>query len=144
VEIPPEIQIKSTIRVGSVYYFKEEALSSSQPHYFIVLNIKPRKDTVILLVCASSQIEKVIKRRRTCPSNTLIKISPAQYPDFKFPSIIDCNIVFERTIDQLIEKLTNKKLRLKTEMKPDLVKKLRQGVFASPLIENRIKSLLNE
>lgn len=141
-EIPPEVQIKSTIRLGSVYYFAEESLHSPEPHYFIVLNIDPQEDTVILLVCASSQIDKVIKRRQTCPSDTLIKIAPNQYPDFKVASIIDCNIVFKQTIDQLIEKLANKKLRLKTEMKPDLVKQLRQGVLVSPLVENRIKSLL--
>jgi len=111
VDIPPEIKIKSTIKIGSVYYFIEESLNSPQPHYFIVLNINPREDTVILLVCASSQIDKIIKRRRTCPNNTLIEISPDEYPDFKVTSIIDCNVVFERTIDQLVDKLANKKLR---------------------------------
>lgn len=141
-DIPPEIQIRSAIRLGSVYYFTEESLHSPEPHYFIVLNIDPHEDTVILLVCASSQIKKVLKRRRTCPNDTLIRITPTQYPGFKADSIIDCNNVFERTIDQIIDKLLNNKLRIKTEMNPQLVKQLRQGVLVSPLVENRIKSLL--
>lgn len=140
--IPPEIKIKSTIQPGSVYYFEEETLNSPEPHYFIVININPQEDTVILLVCASSQIDKVLKRRRTCSVETLVKISPTQYADFKTDSIIDCNSVFERTVDQLVEKLLNNKLRLKTEMSIEIVNKLRLGVLASPLIEFRIKALL--
>lgn len=141
-DIPPEIQIKSTIRLGSVYYFTEESLNSPEPHYFIVIHIAPQEDTVIFLVCASSQIDKVTRRRRTCPNSTLISISPSQYPEFRVSSIIDCNNVFERTIDQLIDKLVNNKLRLKTEMSSKLVRQLRQGVLDSPLIENRIRSSL--
>lgn len=127
-DIPPEIQIKSTINFGSVYYFTEESLHSDEPHYFIVLNVNPQKDVVVFLACASSQIDKVVKRRRTCPNTTLVKITPSQYPDFKVNSIIDCNNVFERTIDQLVDKLVKKQLHLKKEMKPELVTKLTQGV----------------
>lgn len=143
-EIPPEIQIKSTIRVGSVYYFSEESLKSPEPHYFIVLNINPHDDTIIFLVCASSQINKVVNRRKTCPKSTLVKITPTQYPDFKVMSIVDCNNVFERTVDQLIEKLASNKLRLKTDMDVDLIHQLRRGVIDSPLIEKRIKCHLKD
>jgi hypothetical protein len=141
VKIPPEIQIRSTIRVGSVYYFPETTFESLQPHYFVVINIDPQSDTVVLLVC-SSQIEKARRRRQTCPCETLVEITPAQYPDFRVPSIVDCNYVMEKSINQLIEKLSKQTLQMKTEMDLSLVKQLVEGVIRSPVVERRIKALL--
>ncbi len=144
IDVPPEIAIRATIQLGSVYYFAESSFSSLEPHYFIVINIDPLQDRIIFLVCASSKIEKVKKRYRTCPDETLIEISPNQYPDFRFDSIINCNEVIEKTVDQLVEKLIQEKLKLKTKMNPALVKQLRQGVLCSPVIEHRIKKLLQD
>lgn len=84
-----------------------------------------------------------MKRRRVnCPSETVVIISPVQYTVFKYKTIIDCNTVFEKTIDQLVEKLSQGKLRSNDEMDLSLVGKLREGVIASPLIEEYIKELL--
>jgi hypothetical protein len=142
VEIPPEIAIKSTIQPGSVYYFPEESLHSTEPHYFVVININPLNDSAIILTCSSSKIEKVKSRRKSCPSVTLIEINPIQYPDFSIQSIIDCNVIFEKSISQIVEKLSSGNLRLKTEMDLSLVNSIRKGIMASPLIENRIKDIL--
>jgi len=144
VDVPPEVAIKATIKSGSVYYFVEESFSSHEPHYFIVLNRTPIKDNVILLVCASSKIEKVTRRRLHCPSETLVSISPVQYAVFKYETIIDCNNVFEKPIDHLVDKLAQGKLRSEDEMAPILVANLREGVIASPLIEEYIKELLKD
>jgi hypothetical protein len=95
VEIPPEVVIKSTIKAGSVYYFPDDSLHSPDPHYFIVVNINPLDDTVIILVCASSRIEKVKLRRNLCPPMTLVEVTPDEYNDFSVLSIIDCNYIFE-------------------------------------------------
>lgn len=118
--------------------------SSHEPHYFIVLNKTPIEDNVILLVCASSKIEKVTRRRLHCPSETLVSISPVQYAVFKYETIIDCNKVFEKSIDHLVDKLAQRKLRSEDEMAPILVANLREGVIASPLIEEYIKELLKD
>ena len=142
-DIPPEVQIRATIRPGSVYYFPEESFQSPEPHYFIVLNTDPQLDSVILLVCASSQIDKVRRRyKRICPIETLIEVTPVQYPGFTVNSIIDCNYVLEKSIDQLVEKLEQEKLKLKEEMNISLVGQLREGVISSPIVERRIKALL--
>ena len=103
VDVPPEVAIKATIKSGSVYYFTEESFPSTEPHYFIVLNIDPLKDRVVFLVCASSKIEKVKRRRLHCPSETLVIISPVQYAVFKYETVIDCNSVFEKPVDLLVE-----------------------------------------
>ncbi len=144
VDVPPEVAIKATIKPGSVYYFVEESFASTEPHYFIVLNKTPIIDKLILLVSASSKIENVERIRRNFPSETLVIISPAQYTVFKYETIIDCNTIFEKPIDHLVDKLTQGELQLKDEMDQRLVGKLREGVIASPLIEEYIKELIKD
>lgn len=142
VKVPPEVAIRGTIRAGSVYYFPHESFSSPEPHYFVVINIDPTIDEVILLICASSKIASVKSQWRNCPDETLVVISPHQYSGFKSISILNCNYVIEQSIDQLVERLSNKQLKLKPEMSIELVKQLRQGVIISSTVSGRIKGLL--
>jgi len=93
-------------------------------------------------VWASHSIDKVRKRHRTYPPTTLIEITPEQYAGFKCDSIIDCNKYRERGIDELVEKLSTGKLKLKPEMPLSLVKQLRQGVVDSPRTPERIRKIL--
>jgi len=144
IKVPPEVAIRSTIRRGSVYYFPEDSFQSSEPHYFIVLNTNPLEDEAIFLVCASSKINKVKQHRSTCPYETLVEITPDQYAGFKVATIIDCNDVFEKSIDQLVDKLLKEELKLKSEMDISIVEQLREGVMSSPLVEHRIKALLQD
>ena len=145
VQIPPSVQIKSAIKPGSVYYFPEASFSSSEPHYFVVLNHNPLTDTFLVLVCASSQIEKVKRRRqRTCPANTLVELSPSEYSAFTKPCIIDCNTVHEHTIENLVSMRGKYDLKTKPEMAAAIVETLRQAVVASPLVTGKIKSMLQE
>ncbi len=142
VKIPPAVAIRGTIRPGSVYYFPYERFSSREAHYFVVINIGPTIDEVILLICASSKIANVKSQWRNCPDETVVVISPHQYSGFKSISILNCNHVLEQSIDQLVERLTNEQLKLKPEMSIELVEQLRQGVIISPTVSGRIKGLL--
>lgn len=142
VKVPPEVAIRGTIRPGSVYYFPHESFSSPEPHYFVVINIHPTIDEVILLICASSKITKVKSHWRTCPDETFVVISPQQYSGFKVTSILNCNYAIEQSMDQLVERLSNERLKLKPEMSIELVEQLRQGVIISPTVSGRIKGLL--
>ena len=63
--IPAKVRILAEIQNGSVYYFEEEKLSSTEPHYFVVLNRNPRNEEFLILVCASSQIMKRKQRGMT-------------------------------------------------------------------------------
>jgi len=105
ISIPPEVQIRSTIKSGSVYYFEEASFASCEPHYFIVLNHFPHKDEIVLLVYSSSRIEKVKYRRRDLPPGTLVEIGPCDYPCFTMDSIVDCNVVMVKQIEQLTRRL---------------------------------------
>lgn len=142
--IPPEVQIRAAIKPGSVYYFPEASFTSTEPHYFVVLNHNPLADTFLVLVCASSQIEKVKRRRLNCPATTLVEMTPADYSSFTKPTIIDCNEVHEHSIDDLVGMRGKYDLRTKPEMDTAIVATLRQAVCASPLITGKIKTMLAE
>lgn len=144
VVIPPAIQIKSTLKPGSVYYFPEISFSSPEPHYFIVLNHSPLSDSYLVLVCASSQIDKVKRRRQNCPASTLVEMTPADYACFTKPSIIDCNDVHEYTIDDLVNMRSKYDLKTKPEMDAGIVNLLRRAVCSSPLVAGKIKAMLAE
>ncbi len=144
-DIPADIQILATIKTGSVFYFEEESLSSSEPHFFVVLNKNPRTEEFLILVCASSQVKKrkEIADKLGFPTETLVVISPSEYKLFKKQTVIDCNRAFEKTSQSLIGKLENEKLRVCTEMMPDeIIKKLIKGVLASSQISEHIQDLL--
>ena len=141
-DIPPKVAIRASINPGSVYYFPHESLSSHKSHFFVVINIDPIAEEAIFLVCSSSKINKVKQRNRNNPPETLVEISKQQYPDFTFDSIINCNNVFPESIENLIERLSNKELKLKAEMNIALVNKLRKGVLASRQVPLIIKKQL--
>jgi hypothetical protein len=113
-DIPAHVRILATIKTGSVYYFEEERLASNEPHYFVVLNRSPRTEELLILVCASSQVEKrrQIIQKLGFPQETLVSVSHAEYPLFTKDTIIDCNRAFEKTPESLIEKLEQGRLKV--------------------------------
>jgi hypothetical protein len=141
--LPPEI-LKASIKPGSVYYFQEESLKSTEKHYFVVINRNPHTDEIILLACASSQIKNTRRIRRNCPAETLVIITPEQYCGFSVNSIFDCNIIFRYRLEVIMSKYKNKELLVKPEMDSKLVDTLREGVLASNLIAPRYKSMLQD
>jgi hypothetical protein len=145
-DIPARVQILAGIRTGAVYYFTEESFQSSEPHYFIVLNKNPRTDELLILVCASSQVEKrtEVAKKLGFPTETLVIISPPEFPLFKKQTIIDCNRALERTSQSLIEKLEQGKLKICTELMPiSIVEKLILGVLASSQVSKKVQQILS-
>lgn len=120
----------------------EESFNSEDPHYFIVLNKTPTGDAFLVLVNATSQIEKIEKRWKSLP-HTIVKITKVEYPAFtKDESIIDCNSVTKHSIDEIVEMLQSGRLKHKPEIQISVVEKLREAVLASPVVENNVKDIL--
>ncbi len=133
-----------TLRGGSVYYFQHRDLTSPEPHYFIVLNLDPCGDEFLVLAVSSSNIVGVHDRNSNLPTNTLVEITPAEYADFTRHSIVDCNHLFRKTKNELLEKLRGGVACEKSSMPSSIVDRLRQGVLASPLVEDSVKVLLRD
>jgi hypothetical protein len=49
-------ELRLTLRYGSVYYFPDRALSSPEPHYFVVVNSRPLDQPILALLVVTSQI----------------------------------------------------------------------------------------
>jgi hypothetical protein len=76
------------------------------------------------------------------PVESLIEISPSEYSEFTLQSIGDCNSHFRVTKQELLQKLQTGLAWEKKPLPVNLLNKLRQGMLASPLIEDEIKDLL--
>lgn len=140
--IPADIRILATLKTGSVYYFEEERLSSREPHYFIVLNKRPKTESVLFLVCGSSQVEKRKNaiQKLGFPEETLVFVSPKECPCFSKETAIDCNTIIDKMIESVIEKLASNELRICTDFIPDeIIKKLVKGALMSTQIQEEIK-----
>lgn len=142
-DVPPDVAIKATIRPGSVYYFRHESFKHSEdPHYFIVINLDPINEQVILLVSSTSRKYNVKKRYLNFPPQTLVQVTPSQYSGFPYTSIIDCNNVYSESLEGLVYRLANKQMLLKPEIDISLVEQFRKGALDSPTVIGKIKEQL--
>jgi hypothetical protein len=142
VNVPYEIRL--SLRQGTVYYMAERGLSSIEPHYFVVLNQNPLDSKLLLLLVATSQVEKAKGRisRKNLPSESLVVIDDAEYDDFSKESCIDCNKLFNKSLEELCEQWRKKEVSAHKDLPRELVEKLIAGVKASPLITEEDKALI--
>ena len=138
-EVPWEIRL--TLRAGTVYYFADHALTTAEPHYFVVINPRPIEDQVLVLTVITSQVEKVRAFRSTLPGTTL-ELGPGDYAELSKPSIIDCNCVFRRSIREMLTRIGTREVTYKADVSDPLVAQIRAAVLASPLVDRAIKELL--
>jgi hypothetical protein len=134
-------ELRLTLRGGSVFYSSDRALTSSEPHYFIVVNPKPLDQQLLILTIVTSQVEKVRRRRRNLPGTT-VEIGPADYDELSVLSIVDCNVIFRRSLRELVEKIERREVISKSDVPAKVLAAIRTALLASPLIETEIKDLL--
>lgn len=134
--------LKLTLRAGSVYYFQERKLTSPEPHYFIVVNQEPFARQLLVLTVVSSKVDNVKRLRQGLPG-TLVEIGPKDYDELKVPSVVDCNVVFNKALSELAEKIQRKEVVYKKDLPPNILNAIRLGIKASPLVEDEIKRLLD-
>ncbi|HDY72670.1 MAG TPA: hypothetical protein ENH90_00695 [bacterium] len=151
VHIPSGAQILTTIKRGSVYYFQHDfgdgKDGSKERHYFVVLNKNPKDNTFLVLACATSKVDKTKRIVSTLgfPKNTIVEVSPSEYPIFSKNTIFDCNSVIEETIESIIEKRKNGKLRMCHQNMPDdIIQCLIRGVLLSTQVSIKAQNLVKE
>ena len=141
-DISAETKIKAAIQPGSVYYFPSELLHGSvEPLYFVVINIDPLNEEKLLLVCASSQVDRTL-RINNSRLDTNILVTPNDYSTLSCRSVFNCNDVFPYTIDEIVSRLSDGILKIKPEISPGIVQKLRQAAIGSHLIPIRYRKQL--
>lgn len=142
-EIPAEILIDGTIEQGAIYYFPEDSITSDAPHYFVVLNIDPKKDTILILACGTSQVKEAFVRRRNLPRETVVGVSTTECKYFKRNTAFDCNSLIQQSLNNLINKKTQGILEYKGKLSEVVLNKLIKGVLASPMVDRKHKKIVN-
>lgn len=138
-DVPFEVRL--TLRAGSVYYFADRALTSPEPHFFIVVNREPLGQGLLLLSVVTSQVEKVHRVRRHLPG-TVVDLDPALYDELKKPSVIDGNTLFSKSLEEFVELFTAKRIRHHKDLPAELLDAVRAAIHASPLITPEERELV--
>jgi hypothetical protein len=143
VSSPPKLplELRLGLRSGSVFYFEARELRTTEPHYFAVVNRDPLGQQLLLLTLFTSQLAKVRLRNRERPQ-TVVEISSTAYPILKVPSAIDCNVVYHRTLGEMVEMIRRKVVRYHRDLPTPILVKIRAAILASPVVDPADKALI--
>ena len=108
--IPAKVKIPLCIEQGAVFNFRMEVdgpKRQSKNRYFVVLNRNPKTDSVLILVTSTTQIakRKEFIQRAGISEQTIVSVSPKEYPVFTSESVFNCNDVVEVSMEDLIRKV---------------------------------------
>lgn len=140
-KVPSDITL--TLRPGSVYYFEHRELSSAEPHFFIVLNSDPISQQILLMSVFTSKIDTQQRRiqRAGHPPETLVPITPTDYPELSLNSCVNCNKVFTKPLAELIAQWST--LRKKPlDLPLPILAKILNGIKLSPEVSEEEKQLI--
>ena len=137
-----DLKLRLTLREGSIYYFTERSLTSSEPHYFIVVNSDPLTQEVLVLGIVTSKVAEVKQRRQLIPE-TIVEISPKAFDVLKKLSIVDCNDLKQVQILEFNARFVRKEIRyFDKDLPASLRNALRKAIHASPIVPDEIKALV--
>lgn len=137
--------IKSLLKSGVVFYFPEHSFKSKEPHYFVVLNNDPLNDKEIVMVNATTEIQKRkdwVQRVGFSPE-TLVELTKAECPLLKKDSVFDCNSPLVHSIQTLVEKYRDGNMLIKGTVSVEVLQRLKGGICKSPKVIKRLKKLIS-
>jgi hypothetical protein len=135
------LELRLGLRAGSVYYFQSRELTSELPHFFIVVNRNPKEKQLLLLTIVTSNVADV-RTRNHDRLHTVVEISPQQYDEFKGLSAVDCNVVLEKPLAELVGMVERKEVRYHRDLPPEIFAKIKTAVLASRLVSDELRELL--
>ncbi len=147
--IPPEISIPICIEQGAVYLYHLDTVNKdgtlySGERFFIIMNVSPKTDSILILTTITKQIikqQEYIKKVGEHP-DTLVAISPSDFPPLSTESIVNCNRTYEITLSELIAKIENSGKIFTDRLPKTIIAALISGVVKSNQIAPEIKKLL--
>jgi len=130
------------MRVGNVFYGLFREFSSGKPHFLIVFGIPTGDMPYIVLTAITSQIEKARRRLQinALSPETLVELSPSDYPALRLPSVVDCN--YPVKCPQDLFEMDFGDFNRKEDLPKHLVERIISGVLRSPLVSNEIKKII--
>ena len=129
---------------GVVYFIQHREIYSSKSHYLVVLNPDPTCSELLVFGVITSGIEKAEKRifyNKEKPE-TLVKISPEDYPELDHDSVIDCNTPVKYSKMEFEKSFASINSNRKTDMPSSICKAIVNGVILSRQVPQKIKNAL--
>ncbi len=141
--IPAEAYIPVLLRQGNVFYFDEPSFREETSHNFVLLNSQPTPKSPLVLVWATSKIEKVRRFRREESSSTVVIVRPNEYQHFTKETAFDCNECLVKSCGDLIQLANERRLKHRAHVGDDILGRLIQGLLNSRLIPFELKTLVD-
>ena len=129
---------------GSVFFIRHRELYSPKPHFLVVLNPDIESSPYIVFGVITSGIENA-KKRIACngqPENTLVILTPKDYPELDHDSVIDCNTPVKLSDWEFKKSYSEFESSQKMDMPEEICDAIAQGVLASSMVSEKIKKLL--
>lgn len=134
---------KLVLRCGSLLYGHITDITSTEPHYLILLNNNPQDDDAFALVVASSKVERVSYIRKRYGEDTVVEIAAGVESFLSKPTYINCNDVKPLPIAYIRSKYNNKELKCKdATVSKATLSNILQCVRNSRVVPDDIKNLL--
>ena len=149
-DMPPEVLVATCIEQGTVYHYEAEFTNHDGSMYrgnrfFIVLNVDPKTDEVIVLTTITKQVTRVetyIARVGEAPE-TAVRLLPADFSELREESIVNCNSVHSSTREKIVEKLKGEGAVVFFEKIPKtILEHIIAGVMKSNQVPPEFKKLI--
>jgi hypothetical protein len=142
-KIPLELFLDG-IEEKKVYYFSSKKLNTSVPHYFVCV-LKNNQEMLILVCCTSDKNDKQKRRIEILGLHkTLVWINPTPENGFSKDTFVNCNSIFEYTIEDFRILYEQNSLEFKGIISDSDYEQIINGLFESPTITEEIKSLIRK
>ena len=133
-----EVFIQS-LKIGSIYWFINPKISSSEPHPHVCLGTKD--DVCALMLCGTSQFEK--KKRffelNGLPFETLVRFQANVTNTITKDTYINCNEVQSH---QIIDLYNNTSFKQRGSVSISELFQIKNGIEISELLEEEFKILI--
>lgn len=135
--------LRLTLRQGTVYFMVHRSVNEI-PHYFIVCNSAPLQAQVIVLSVVTSQVDKrknFALRQGESPE-TIVDLSPDDFPELTKPSCVDCNTVKVCEFSQFVEDIKCNVIRNCADVPPAIMERIKRGISMSKRVDGFVKALV--
>ena len=133
------------VEKGNVYLFNNPNFANpDNEHFHVVVNCDPQNQELVVLVNATSKVEKQEKwiQNRRLPKATLVQTNPTECSFLSKPTAFNCNNAFVFSKDDMSNFTDEAKLTYIDKVPKEITDKICAGLKASPVIEQYIKDLL--
>ena len=132
------------LQPGGAFRCPQRFPSDPKPknRYFFILNRDPERDEEIVLVTPTTQGQRRREARGKAGEASIVDLSPQEYSALEVPSTVDCNSAEVWTKAELGRRIAAREASILDPLPETMLKRLREAVLCSRLIEPRIKRLV--